>query len=113
MTAKEVIDLLFTMRRDKRELDFTFNQDTDEDISGWYGVKFTKIFDEYDCLFAIGYYGGGSTEVYDVYGLVDNSDNEESVKQFCTDKLQKFMNTWCDSSYPCEKICVEIKNVAA
>lgn len=111
MTAEEAIEELFELDR-PCGLDFTFDdidEDPDCDPSGWYGMKLTKVFDECDYVFAIGYYGGGSTKVYDIYGLVDNSDIEECVKKYCTDKLQKFMNTWCDSFGCCEKICVEIK----
>ena len=109
MTAKQTIDELFN--RESRQLDFTFddiNQDPDCDPSGWYGLRLTKIFDEDDYVLAIGYYGGGSTEVYDIYGLVDNSDDEDYVKEFCTKKLQDYMNTWSESNYDCKKICVEI-----
>jgi len=111
MTAKEAIDLLFTIKRENT-LDFTFDdldKDPDCDPSGWYGMKLTKIFDEDDYVFAVGYYGGGSTEVYDIYGMVDNSDNEEYVKEFCTNKIQEFMNTWSGSFKPCKKICVEVQ----
>ena len=112
MTAKEVVDMLYKMP-DNAALYFTFDDcdifEEGDEPEGWYGVKFTQIFDETDWLFAIGYMGGGSTEVYDIYGLIDNSDNEESVKEFCAEKLQKFMNYWCGVSCGCEKICVEIK----
>ncbi len=113
MTASETIDFLFGLPRNKREVDFTFddiNKDPDCDVSGWYGVKFTKIFDEMDYIFAMGYWGGGSTEVYDVYGSVDNSYDEECVKEYCTIKLQNFMNTWNEVGGYCEKICVEIES---
>ena len=110
MTAAEAIDRLFTLKT--KTLDFTFdniNKDIDCEPSGWHGMKLMKIFDEDDGVFAIGYYGGGSTETYDIYGMVDNSDNEECVKDYCTARLQIFMNTWCDTFETCEKICVEIK----
>ena len=110
MTAAEAIDTLFGMERSQR-LAFTFDnldEDPEIDPSGWYGMKLTQIFDEEDYVFAMGYYGGGSTEVYDIYGMIDNSDNEECVKEYCTKRLQNFMNTWCDTIAPCEKICVEI-----
>lgn len=111
MTAAEAINRLFEMERFK-ELSFTFDnidEDSECDPSGWYGMKLMKIFDEEDYVFAMGYYGGGSTEVYDIYGIVDNSSNVECVKEYCTKRLQNFMDTWCDSFEPCEKICVEIK----
>lgn len=111
MTAAEAIEELFHMER-QRELAFTFDnidKDPECDPSGWYGMKLAKLFDEEDYVFTIGYYGGGSTETYDIYGMVDNSDNLECVKEYCTARLQNFMNTWCDSFEPCEKICVEIK----
>jgi hypothetical protein len=41
--------------------------------------------------------------------MVDASDDEECVKEYCAARLQNFMNTWCDSFEPCEKICVEIE----
>lgn len=111
MTAQEVIEKLWEMPADKRALDFTFD---DLDLlpetnpTGWHGVKFTKIFDEEDCVLAIGYYGGGSTVTYDIYGLCDYSNDEECVKEFCAEKLQEYMNTWNDSAYKCRKICVEL-----
>ena len=111
MSAADAIDELFKLKTRTKRLDFTFD-DIDEDPecepSGWYGMKLLKIFDEDDYVFAMGYYGGGSTETYDIYGMVDNSDNAESVKEYCTERLQNFMNTWCDYSDNCEKICVEI-----
>ena len=111
MTAAEAIDELFKMER-QRDLSFTFDnidEDPNCDVSGWYGVKLMKIFDEEDYVFVMGYYGGGSTEAYDIYGMVDNSDNIECVKEYCTKRLQNFMNTWCDTFKHCEKICVEIE----
>ena len=111
MTAAEAIDKLFGMERQK-ELSFTFD-DIDKypecDPSGWCGMKLMKIFDEEDYVFAVGYYGGGSTEVYDIYGMVDNSNDVECVKQYCAKRLQNFTDTWCDSFEPCGKICVEIE----
>ena len=111
LTAAEAIDELFRMER-QSELAFTFDntdEDPDCDPSGWHSMKLTQIFDEEDYVFAIGYYGGGSTETYDIYGMVGESDNTECVKEYCTARLQNFMNTWSDSLEPCEKICVEIK----
>ena len=110
MTAKEAIEELFKLDR-RRTLDFTFDDiEIDEDCepSGWYGMRLMKIFDEDDYVFAVGYYGGGSTETYDIYGIVDNSDDEECVKEYCAARLQSFMNTWGDTFEPCAKICVEI-----
>lgn len=112
MTAAEAIDKLFTLKTKTKTLDFTFDDlDLDPDLepSGWYGMKLTKIFDEDDYVFAMGYYGGGSTETYDLYGMVDDVDDIERVKEYCTKRLQNFMNTWCDLSVPCAKICVEVK----
>ena len=112
MTAAEAIEELFKLKTRTKKLAFTFDDidiDPNCEPSGWYGMKLTKIFDEEDCVFAMGYYGGGSTEAYDIYGMVDNSDNIECVKEYCAARLQNFMNTWCDSFEPCEKICVEIK----
>ena len=70
-------------------------------------MKLMKIFDEEDYVFVMGYYGGGSTEAYDIYGMVENSNDIECVKEYCAERLQNFMNTWCDSFKSCEKICVE------
>ena len=112
MTATEAIDRLFTLNEETNGLNFTFDnidENPECEPSGWYGIKLMKIFDEDDYVFALGYWGGGSTEVHDIYGMVENSDNEECVKEYCTARLQSFMNTWCDSFEPCEKICVEIK----
>lgn len=111
MTAAEAIEELFKMER-PRELSFTFDnidEDPECDPSGWYGMKILQIFDEDDGVFAMGYYGGGSTEAYDICGMIDNSDDIERVKEYCANRLQGFMNTWCDSFEPCEKICVEIE----
>ena len=110
MTAKQTINELF--ESEQKQLDFTFDdidKDPDCEPSGWYGLRLTKIFDENDYVLAIGYYGGGSTEVYDIYGLLDNSDDEECVIEFCTQKLQDYMNIWNTVNDYCEKICVEIQ----
>lgn len=112
MTAAEAIEELFKLKTKTKKLDFTFDDldiDPECEPSGWYGMKLMKIFDEEDCVFAMGYYGGGSTETYDIYGMVENSDDIESVKEYCAARLQNFMNTWGDSFEPCEKICVEIE----
>lgn len=111
MTATEAIEELFKLDKPS-ELSFTFDDidvDTECDPSGWYGMKILRIFDEDAGVFVMGYYGGGSTEAYDIYGMVDNSDNIKCVKEYCVARLQNFMNTWCDTFEPCEKICVEIK----
>ena len=111
MTAAEAIDKLFGMEHVK-ELSFTFDDldmDPECDPEGWYGMTLMKIFDEDDGVFAMGYYGGGSTEAYDIYGMIDASDDEECVKEYCAARLQSFMDTWCGWSGPCEKICVEIE----
>ena len=111
MTAKEAIDYLVETK--DKSIDFTFDNldlDPDADASGWYGAKIVNIFDEVpEGFFVMGYWGGGSTVGYDIYGNVDNSDNINYVKDFMAEKLQNFMNTWYDSFEPCEKICVEIK----
>lgn len=112
MTAAEAIDKLFSLKTKTKVLDFTFDDlDLDPDLkpSGWHGMKLMKIFDEENYVFAMGYYGGGYTETYDIDGMVYDSDDIERVKEYCTKRLQSFMNTWCDSVVPCGKICVEIK----
>ena len=111
MTAAEAIDRLFALKTKTKKLDFTFDDldlDPECEPSGWYGMKLMKIFDEEDYIFAMGYYGGGSTEVYDIYGMIDNSNDEKCVKEYCAARLQSFMSTWGDTITPCEKICVEI-----
>ena len=111
MTAAEAIDRLFALKTKTNKLDFTFDDldiDPDCEPSGWYGMRLMKIFDEEDYVFVMGYYGGQSTELYDIYGMVDDSNDVECVKQYCAARLQNFMNTWGDSFEPCEKICVEI-----
>ena len=111
MTAAEAIEELFKLDG-RHTLDFTFDdldKDKDCEPSGWFGMRLMRIFDEEDYVFTMGYYGGGSTEAYDIYGMVDDSYNIGRVKEYCTKRLQNFMNTWCDSFEPCEKICVEIK----
>ena len=113
MTAAEAIDRLFALKTKTKKLDFTFDDldlDPEADISGWYGARIINVFDENPYgFFVMGYYGGGSTEGYDIYGMVDDADDIDRVKDFMTERLQSFMNTWCDSFEPCEKICVEIK----
>lgn len=115
LTAKEVIDLLFELPKEEREISFTFDDvdaDPDCDPAGWHGIKLTKIFDEFDNVLAIGYWGGGSTVAYDIYGLVDDSNNRKRVQEFCTDKLQEYMdNNWdgCWLGQSCPTICIEIK----
>ena len=111
MTAAEAINYLIETK--DKSIDFTFDNlglEPDADISGWYGAKIINIFDEMpEGFFAMGYWGGGCTEGYDIYGHVGNSDNINYVKDFMAEKLQNFMNTWYDSFEPCEKICVEIE----
>ena len=111
MTAPEAIDYLISTK--DKSIDFTFDDldlYPDMEVSGWYGVKIINIFDETpDGFFVMGYWGGGCTEGYDIYGMVDNSDDIDCVKDFMAEKLQNFMNTWCDSFEPCKRICVEIK----
>lgn len=112
MTAAEAIEKLFSLKTKIKTLDFTFDnidEDPDCEPSGWYGMRLMKIFDEDDGVFAMGYYGGGSTETYDIYGMVNASDDEECVKEYCAARLQSFIDTWCDTFEPCEKICVEIE----
>lgn len=110
MTAKEAIDYLVETK--EKSFDFTFdilNLDPDVEPSGWFGVKIINIFDENPYgFFVMGYYGGGSTEGYDIYGNVGDADNIEEVKWFMVDKLQNFMDTWSDIG-ECIRICVEIK----
>lgn len=114
MTAKEAIDYLVDTK--DKAFDFTFDRIDlypDVEVGGWYGVKIMDIFNESPHgYFVMGYWGGGSTEGYDIYGCVDNADNLDDVKAFMVDKLQAFMNRWCDwvrFGEICEKICVEIK----
>ena len=112
ITAKEAIDLLFALPSKERMLSFTFDDldlEPDCNPSGWHGIQMTRIFDEWNGVFAIGYWGGGSTVAYDIYGHVEDDNDRDSVKTFCTQKLQEYMNNWCDFIGPCEKICVEIE----
>jgi hypothetical protein len=111
MTAAEAVDYLIGTK--DKSIDFTFNDidfDPEVEVSCWYGAKIINIFDEDpEGFFVMGYWGGGCTEGYDIYGCVDNSDDMGCVKDFMAEKLQNFMNIWCDSFEPCVKICVEIK----
>lgn len=114
LTAKEAIDYLVETK--DKSFDFTFDRlDLDPDVEpgGWFGVKIINIFDENPYgFFAMGYYGGGSTEGYDIYGNVGDADNIEEVKEFMVHKLQAYMNIWCEWTQlgeVCERICVEIK----
>lgn len=112
MTAQEVIEKLWEMPEYNRQVNFTFN-DLDvypeQDIEGWYGVKLLQIFDEYYDVFAIGYWGGPGTVVYDIDLELEGGYSVDSAKQFCAKKLQKYMNDWCGCSGGCEKVCVEIE----
>ena len=112
MTAEEIVDLLLEMPVNKY-LHFTFDNceefEEGDEPSGWYGVMFTRIFDEFDKVFAFGYMGGGCTEAYDMYANVEDSRDKESVKKFCAKKLQYFLNQESGTTYACEKVCVEIK----
>lgn len=110
MTAKEVIDKLYNASWNKRSLNFTFD-DLDvcpeSDPCSWHGVKLISIFDEYDYCLAIGYWGGGSTIVYDLCGA--DVDYGKTIMDWCADKLQEYMDNNCDSNYGCKKICVELE----
>ena len=112
MNAEEIVNLLLEMPVNKY-LHFTFDNceefEEGDEPSGWYGVMFTRIFDEFDNLFAVGYMGGGCTEVYDMYANVEDSRDKESVKKFCAKKLQYFLNQESGTAYACEKVCVEIE----
>lgn len=118
MTAKEAIDYLVETK--DKSFDFTFDDyemfgeyiesGEYEEPSGWYGVKIIDIFNENPYgFFVMGYWGGGSTEGYDIYGNVGDADNIEEVKEFMARKLQAYMNIWCDCDAICTRICVEIK----
>ena len=110
MNAREVVKEMFK-RKDKC-VDFTFDQEIDDneafESTGWYGIKLTTIFDEYDGVLAIGYYGGGYTECYDIYRCVDDIGNLDAVKQFCADKMQRFMDNNCEYDGVCSMVCVEV-----
>lgn len=111
LKAKEAIDYLFTTK--DKSFDFTFDRlDLDQHVnpSAWYGVKIVDIFDEKPYgYFVMGYWGGGQTEGYDIWGNVGDADDIKEVKEFMARKLQSYMNTWCDYNEVCERICVEIK----
>lgn len=109
VTAKEAVDIMFGSCFVNQALNFTFDQDLEREPSDWFGMKLTELFDESEKVFTIGYYGGGCTECYDIFGLCDDTIHIASVKEFCVHKLQKYMDTWCEFGKPCEKICVEIK----
>ena len=110
MNAKEVVEEMF--KRQDKFVDFTFDQEIDSnevwEPTGWYGIKLTTIFDEYDGVLAIGYYGGGCTECYDIYECVDDIGNLDVVKQFCADKMQQFMDHNCECDSGCSMVCVEV-----
>lgn len=111
MTAREAIERLFSMQNKTKRVDFTFDDielDPNIEPSGWYGMKLTQIFDEYEEVFALGYWGGGCTEVYDIYNCVEEYDSE-TIKDFCVNKLQEFMDKWCDRMSGCDKICVDMR----
>lgn len=114
MNAEEIVDLLYELPLNTT-LYFTFDDceefEEGDEAEGWYGVKFTTIFDEFDAVFAFGYMGGGCTEAYDIYANVEDSDDKESIKKFCAKKLQYFLNQEQDTTYACERVCVEIGEV--
>ena len=101
MTAQEAIDEL--MSRETRTLDFTFDEDVNDDICGWHGIKIIKIFD--NDLLVIGYYGSGALVSINTPFFQD----VDAMKRFYTKALQKYMNNECGWNGKCEKICVEVK----
>ena len=112
MTAAEIIELLFKVR----ELSFTFDDIElipDTKPSNWYGIKLTRLFDEEGYVLAIGYYGGGSTTVYDLTDATyDFFNNISAVKKICVEKLQEFINNWGEYHNSCEKVCVEMPDIS-
>lgn len=115
MTAKQVIDYLWTLEENE-DISFTFDDiELEPNIipTGWYGIKITKMFDEFYGFLTIGYWGGSCTEIYSLDEIVfDFNCTKEAkdfyLKQFCVLKLQEFMNSYTDNDCPCNKICVEI-----
>lgn len=91
------------------EIAFTFDQPEEYDDmeispSGWYGVKLINIFDESADLLAIGYYGGGSTMVFEVGNIMeDNNCNKyEAIVKMIRDYME--IEDYHEESF----LCVEI-----
>lgn len=86
--------------------DFTLDQSTDDfynetEPTGWYGAKITTIFDEYQGVFAIGYYGGGCTQIVDIGYEFPNKNAETCI----IEGLKDYINNQADHI---KKVCVEI-----
>lgn len=118
MTAKQVIDYLWTLEKNE-DISFTFDDielDPDIEPTGWYGIKIARLFDEFYGFLAIGYWGGSCTQIYSLDEIAfdfsrTKEDNDFYLKQFCVLKLQEFMNSYTEYDYPCNKICVEINTI--
>lgn len=86
--------------------DFTLDQSTDDwyhekEPTGWFGAKITSIFDEYQGIFAIGYYGGGCTRIVDI----DYECYDKNIGTCIIEALKDYINNQADDI---EKICVEV-----
>ena len=70
---------------EKKFYDFTFDDAGSiadgREPSGWYGIKLMRLFDGClpDCL-AIGYYGGGDLEVYNLEWDCERGDYVEDIE---------------------------------
>ena len=85
--------------------DFTFDQSIDGFVcgqpTGWHGAKITEIFDEHDGVFAVGYYGGGDTRVYDIY----KEWSGENIDHCIEEALETYAFAECQEG---KLFCVEV-----
>lgn len=86
--------------------DFTFEQSTADfhygtEPTGWYGATITTIFNEFQGIFTIGYYGGGCTRTIDIEFEWYNKNIETCI----IEALKDYINNQANHI---EKICVEV-----
>lgn len=72
--------------------------------SGWCGIKFTTIFDEVPALLAIGYYGGGDTEIHD---FIEETEGKEELSEWITSIIKRYADR-IDGYENIQGVCVEI-----
>ena len=88
--------------------DFTFDESEETFFhgtpSGWCGVKFTTIFEEEPAILAIGYYGGGDTEVHD---FIEETDGKEELSEWITSVIKRYADRIVGDGN-IQKVCVEI-----
>lgn len=70
--------------------DFTLDQSEESfwggEPTGWYGAKITNLFDEREGALVVGYWGGGDTQIFDIY----NERGSLTIKDYVQETLQAF-----------------------